>query len=110
MPEWPLGCCLGLALCLALHPTPTARAVPDSVKVACSSDYNRFCPRYKVGTGKLNRCMRSNGKRLSRVCVRALIDNGMVPAQPPEKGASAPISSVGIMAVANSLSSTQLAR
>ncbi len=55
------------------------RSVPDSVKVACSSDYNRFCPRYKVGTSKLNRCMRSNGKRLSRVCVRALIDHGMVP-------------------------------
>ncbi len=55
------------------------RGVPDSVKVACSNDYSRFCPRYKIGTSKLNRCMRSNGKRLSKVCVRALIDHGMVP-------------------------------
>lgn len=55
------------------------RAVPDSVKVACSGDYKRFCPGYEIGTSKLDRCMRSNGKRLSNVCVRELVDNGMVP-------------------------------
>lgn len=55
------------------------RNVPDAVKVACSGDYKRFCQRYKVGTSKLDQCMRANGKRLSNVCVRALVDNGMVP-------------------------------
>ncbi|KUO58183.1 MAG: hypothetical protein APF80_12045 [Alphaproteobacteria bacterium BRH_c36] len=55
------------------------RAVPDSVKVACSGDYKRFCPGYEIGSSKLDRCMRSNGKRLSNVCVRELVDNGMVP-------------------------------
>ena len=73
------GLMLGACTLFGYTSDATARVVPDSVKVACSSDYSRFCPRYKVGTGKLNRCMRSNGKRLSRVCVRALIDNGMVP-------------------------------
>ena len=55
------------------------RNVPDSVKVACSGDYKRFCGRYEIGTSKLNQCMRSNGKHLSPVCVRALVDHGMVP-------------------------------
>ena len=55
------------------------RPVPDSVKVACSGDYKRFCGKYEIGTSKLNNCMRSNGKRLSPVCVRELVDNGMVP-------------------------------
>ena len=55
------------------------RNVPDSVKVACSGDYKRFCGKYEVGTSKLDQCMRANGKRLSRVCVRELADHGMVP-------------------------------
>jgi hypothetical protein len=74
-----IGVIVGASALVGYTAGASARAVPDSVKVACSSDYNRFCPRYKVGTSKLNRCMRSNGKRLSRVCVRALIDHGMVP-------------------------------
>lgn len=55
------------------------RPVPDSVKVACSGDYKRFCGKYQIGTTKLNNCMRANGKRLSSVCVRELVDKGMVP-------------------------------
>lgn len=56
----------------------SAKKVTDRVKVACSGDYKRFCKRYKVGTTKLRQCMRSNGKRLSRVCVEALVDAGEV--------------------------------
>jgi hypothetical protein len=72
---------LGVLLGLAVPATDALakRSVPDSVKVACSGDYKRFCRSYKVGTTKLDRCMRANGKRLSSVCVRALVDNGMVP-------------------------------
>lgn len=69
----------GLIAALPTSDAVAKRPVPDSVKVACSGDYKRFCGRYKIGTSKLNQCMRSNGKRLSRVCIRALVDNGMVP-------------------------------
>ena len=68
---------------IAVTAAPTTahakRSVPDEVKVACSGDYKRFCSKYNVGSKKLDRCMRSNGKRLSHVCVRALVDHGMVP-------------------------------
>lgn len=69
--------CVGLAS--TMSDALANRRVPDAVKVACSGDYKRFCQSYKVGTTKLDQCMRANGKRLSRVCVRALVDNGMVP-------------------------------
>lgn len=55
------------------------RSVPDDVKVACSGDYKRHCNGYKIGSSKLNSCMRAKGKQLSSVCVRALVDHGMVP-------------------------------
>ena len=71
----------GVFVVSGLTSTPGAakRAVPDAVKVACSGDYKRFCGGYTIGSSKLNSCMRSKGKRLSRVCVRALVDHGMVP-------------------------------
>ncbi|MEO1281125.1 MAG: hypothetical protein AAFV69_05255 [Pseudomonadota bacterium] len=56
-----------------------AKKVSDRVKVACSGDYGKFCKKYKVGGSKLRSCMRSNGKRLSRVCIEALVDAGEVP-------------------------------
>lgn len=71
---------LGISISVALPLSKAlARNVPDPVKVACSGDYKRFCGNYKVGTSKLDQCMRANGKRLSSVCVRSLVDHGMVP-------------------------------
>lgn len=64
---------------MAASDAAAKRNVPDSVKVACSGDYKRFCAKYEVGTTKLDQCMRANGKRLSRVCVRELADHGMIP-------------------------------
>ncbi|MCH9808593.1 MAG: hypothetical protein K0U74_12755 [Alphaproteobacteria bacterium] len=64
---------------LTANDVAAKRSVPDAVKVACSGDYKRFCKGYTIGTAKLNSCMRAKGKRLSRVCVRALVDHGMVP-------------------------------
>lgn len=55
-----------------------ARKYSDEVKVACSGDYDRFCKRYKIHDSKLRSCMRANGKRLSRVCIEALVDAGEV--------------------------------
>jgi len=59
-----------------------ARSYSDAVKVACSADYKRYCSRYspnsKKDAGRLRSCMRANGKRLSDVCIRALVDAGEV--------------------------------
>lgn len=49
------------------------------VRNACKGDYNRFCPGYNLYSHELRRCMQSAGKRISKGCVRALVDAGEVP-------------------------------
>lgn len=67
----------GLAIAgLAFTSSAEARNVSDGVKVACSGDYNRLCSGHEVGSQKLDSCMRTNGKRLSRVCADALHREG----------------------------------
>lgn len=67
----------GLAVAgLAFSASAEARKVSDAVKVACSGDYSRLCNGYEVGSKKLDSCMRTNGKRLSRVCAESLHREG----------------------------------
>lgn len=67
-----------MAVVMAAVNPLNAKPVSDAVKVACSSDYKRFCKSYKIGTSKLRQCMRANGRKLSRVCVDALVEAGEV--------------------------------
>ena len=53
-----------------------AANVSEGVKQACKSDYNRFCKAYKVGTEGLRACMSRSIKRVSNVCIGALVRNG----------------------------------
>jgi len=56
-----------------------AFAYSGRVRDACADDYFRFCPHYPEGSPKLRGCMRAHGKSLSKGCVRALVDAGLVP-------------------------------
>lgn len=70
---------LALAVCMQVGTDAAhAKKITDRLKVACSGDYDRFCKGYKVESSKLRSCMRANGKRLSTVCVEALVDAGWV--------------------------------
>jgi hypothetical protein len=66
-----------IACATAVQPG-TASAVSMSVQNACMSDYFRYCSNHDVGTRGLRRCMRNNGKRLSRRCVDALAAAGEI--------------------------------
>lgn len=74
---------LALPLALAALALPSAEASAYSKKVenACKSDYRTHCPTYKEGTSALRNCMSLAGRRgnLSRRCVNALTDAGLVP-------------------------------
>jgi hypothetical protein len=50
-----------------------------AVRVACSADATRLCPAYKLGSNDMRVCMEAKARLLSRGCVRALEDAGMVP-------------------------------
>ena len=49
--------------------------VSGHVKSACKGDYQRYCKAYKVGTEGLRACMSRSIKRVSNVCISALVKN-----------------------------------
>jgi len=53
-----------------------ATSVSDHVKQACKGDYQRYCKSYKVGTEGLRACMSRSIKRVSNVCISALVKSG----------------------------------
>jgi hypothetical protein len=63
-----------LIAAVALLPTRAA-AISPAVKAACRSDYYAHCSGMVVGSGELRSCMRSNLRKLSQGCLRALVDN-----------------------------------
>jgi hypothetical protein len=69
----------GLVLAaLAVVSSSPADAYSDRVRRACSGDYHRLCPAYKLFTPQLRACMESNAFLISSPCVTALIDSGEV--------------------------------
>ncbi len=56
----------------------TASAVSLRVKIACTSDYLNYCSQHKPGSAATKSCMRRNGNKLSKRCVKALISAGYV--------------------------------
>ncbi len=55
-----------------------ASAVSSSVKYACMGDYLSYCSQHAPGSAGVKRCMRKNGSKLSRTCVKALVKAGYV--------------------------------
>jgi hypothetical protein len=56
----------------------SAFAYSGAVKGACRADYKRFCGVHAVDDPGLRRCMDKAGRSLSRSCVVALVNSGMV--------------------------------
>ncbi|WP_244534647.1 hypothetical protein [Hyphomicrobium sp. CS1GBMeth3] len=71
---------LPLAIALTVT-TVEAGAYSKKVENSCRADYKTHCPAYKEGTSALRSCMTLAGRRgnLSRRCVNALTDAGLVP-------------------------------
>jgi hypothetical protein len=61
---------------LFLISVPALADVSDHLKSACKGDYQRYCKAYKVGTEGLRACMSRSIKRVSNVCISALVKNG----------------------------------
>ena len=56
-----------------------AQTSSKRVRQACSGDAHRLCPREKKDSPEMRYCMEAKGRQLSRGCVRALEDEGIVP-------------------------------
>jgi hypothetical protein len=55
---------------------PAIAAVTERVKQDCRGDYQRYCNEYAIGSEALRACMSRSIKKVSNVCVRALVDAG----------------------------------
>lgn len=55
-----------------------AANVSPKVRKACTGDYKRLCPAYKVGSPQLRACMEAKAFELSSRCIDALVDAGEV--------------------------------
>lgn len=55
-----------------------AAAVSARVRISCASDYFAFCSHHAVGSEGLRQCMRTNGPKLSKRCINALVASGEV--------------------------------
>jgi len=66
--------------CILLAATaPVAHAYPARVNAACENDYYRFCSAYAVGSTSLNACMEASRRYLTKRCIDALVEAGLVP-------------------------------
>lgn len=68
----------GLAVAMSAS---AAMAMPKKVKDACGLDYQDYCSQYVPDSAAARSCFESNRRSLSKDCVRALVDAGMVPAK-----------------------------
>jgi hypothetical protein len=67
-----------LLLGILLVYSSAASAVGWKTQMNCASDYYAYCSNFAVGSADVRRCMRSNGPRLSKACVDALIADGEI--------------------------------
>jgi hypothetical protein len=59
-----------------LLPAEAADGVTEREKRDCRADYHAYCSEYGLGTNALRACMSRNIKKISHVCVGALVDAG----------------------------------
>lgn len=75
-----LAAVLGFAvLAGAVSSAQASGDVSKKVRNACTGDVKRLCPKDKFGSEGLRYCMEANGRKISRPCVQALEDDGIVP-------------------------------
>ena len=74
-----LAAALAVTTMATLAASSADAASSRRVRNACSSDAKRLCPREKPDSAEMHYCMEAKGRMLSRNCVRALEDEGVVP-------------------------------
>lgn len=55
-----------------------ANAQSTNVRLYCAYDYMRHCSAFRIGSRDLEKCMADIGVNLSKKCVQALLDDGLI--------------------------------
>jgi hypothetical protein len=59
----------------------TAYAQSNNVRLYCAYDYMRHCSAYSLTSPNLAKCMANVGVNLSKKCIQALVDDGLITKQ-----------------------------
>lgn len=66
------------SLTTAFLATAATAEVSQAVKDACRGDYHTHCDKLAVGSEELRTCMRGAATKLSKECLKALVENNEV--------------------------------
>jgi hypothetical protein len=75
----PAAAGIGLFAMANTQPVDAQASYSRNVRINCTADSRRLCPAYKLGSNEMRVCMEAKARLLSRQCVRALEDEGLVP-------------------------------
>lgn len=67
-----------IALATTVAATTQASAASLAVQLACAADYYTYCSKHDPNGPGVRTCMNSNGHKLSKRCVNALVAAGEV--------------------------------
>ena len=70
------ACLMGAAGLSVAHAAQSAYS--EAVRKYCRADYKKYCGQYRLETNALRNCMDRHGDKLSKSCVRALVQSGEV--------------------------------
>jgi hypothetical protein len=68
------ACAATFAFTLLLLPAVAATVITEREKRDCQADYHRYCSEYGLGGEALRACMSRSIKKISNMCVAALVD------------------------------------
>jgi hypothetical protein len=68
-----------IVVALTLAAAPAEAEFSKKVRAACSGDAKSLCPKTRANSEELRYCMEAKSTSLSKGCVRALEDDGVIP-------------------------------
>lgn len=72
---------ISLSIMLLIASVSLAHAQSNNVRMYCAYDYLRHCSAYSLSSPNLAKCMANVGVNLSKKCIQALVDDGLITKQ-----------------------------
>jgi len=73
-----VGLLVGATLAISTAAEADTKAYSKAVQQNCNQDYKTHCGEYGLESNALRDCMDRNGNKLSKACVKALVQDGHV--------------------------------
>ena len=75
----PLGVMLAAVALVLSALAAQAEQSSTQVRTACTPDARRLCGKHDLDSPDMKKCMEDKGSQLSRQCIKALEDDGLIP-------------------------------